>query len=89
MQLRYRYRYRRYPHPHQQAAPARAFGCARVVWNNALALHPCCSPSATWTKPSVNRVWIRGQRETAPALAWGLGKPDGERREGEREHTPL
>ena len=32
-----RYRYRIYPHPHQQMALARAFGCARVVWNDALA----------------------------------------------------
>ena len=30
-------------------------------------------------------LWIRGQRETAPVLAWGLGKPDGERKEGKRE----
>jgi len=36
--MRLRYRYRLYPHPHQQAALARAFGCARVVWNDALAL---------------------------------------------------
>jgi putative transposase len=34
---RYRYRYRLYPHPHQQMALAKAFGCARVVWNDALA----------------------------------------------------
>ena len=33
-----RCRYRLYPHPHQKAALARAFGCARVVWNDALAL---------------------------------------------------
>ena len=33
-----RYRYRLYSHPHQKAALARAFGCARVVWNDALAL---------------------------------------------------
>ena len=36
--MQVRYRYRLYPHPHQQAAPARAFGYARVVWNDALAL---------------------------------------------------
>ncbi|MXW11508.1 MAG: IS200/IS605 family element transposase accessory protein TnpB [Synechococcus sp. SB0662_bin_45] len=33
-----RYRYRLYPHPHQKLALARVFGCARVVWNDALAL---------------------------------------------------
>jgi len=32
------YCYCLYPHPHRKAAPARAFGCARVVWSNALAL---------------------------------------------------
>src|SRR5205823_660934 len=31
------YRYRRYPSPWQQRALAQAFGCARVVFNDALA----------------------------------------------------
>jgi putative transposase len=35
--VKQRYRYRLYPHPHQQLALAKAFGCARVVWNDALA----------------------------------------------------
>jgi putative transposase len=35
--VKQRYRYRIYPHPHQQLALAKAFGCARVVWNDALA----------------------------------------------------
>jgi putative transposase len=35
MQLRYSYRL--YPTPGQRAALARAFGCARVVFNDALA----------------------------------------------------
>ena len=34
-----RYRYRCYPEPGQKALLAKAFGCARVVWNNALALN--------------------------------------------------
>ena len=33
-----RFKYRIYPHPQQRQALARAFGCARVVWNDALAL---------------------------------------------------
>lgn len=33
-----RFNYRIYPHPHQIIALARAFGCARVVWNDALSL---------------------------------------------------
>jgi len=32
-----RYNYRLYPAPGQQIALARAFGCARVVFNDALA----------------------------------------------------
>ena len=35
--MKQRYRYRLYPHPHQQVALAKAFGCARVVWNDARA----------------------------------------------------
>ena len=33
-----RFKYRLYPHPHQRQALAQVFGCARVVWNDALAL---------------------------------------------------
>ncbi|OOV34341.1 hypothetical protein BV61_03010 [Candidatus Synechococcus spongiarum LMB bulk15M] len=34
-----RYRYRCYPDPVQKTLMAKAFGCARVVWNDALALN--------------------------------------------------
>ncbi|KKZ14881.1 MAG: transposase, partial [Candidatus Synechococcus spongiarum 142] len=34
-----RYRYRCYPEPGQRKLLAKAFGCARVVWNDALALN--------------------------------------------------
>ena len=34
-----RYRYRCYPKPRQEALLAKAFGCARVAWNDALALN--------------------------------------------------
>ena len=33
-----RFKYRIYPHPQQRQALAQVFGCARVVWNDALAL---------------------------------------------------
>ena len=36
--LQARYRYRLYPTPGQKPAPARQFGCCRVVWNDALVL---------------------------------------------------
>ncbi len=35
--MKARFRYRIYPHPGQQVQLARTFGCARVVWNDALA----------------------------------------------------
>jgi putative transposase len=37
MTVQLRYNYRLYPSPGQQQALARAFGCARVVFNDALA----------------------------------------------------
>jgi len=37
MYVQLRYQYRLYPSPGQQNALARAFGCARVVFNDALA----------------------------------------------------
>src|SRR5215470_11863112 len=37
-----RYRYRIYPTPGQQQALARAFGCARVVYNDCLVLRDTC-----------------------------------------------
>lgn len=35
--MKQRYCYGLYPHPHQQVALAKALGCARVVYNHALA----------------------------------------------------
>ena len=37
-----RYRYRIYPSPGQQQALTRAFGCARVVYNDCLRLREAC-----------------------------------------------
>src|SRR5579863_881274 len=40
--MQVRYRYRIYPAPGQQQALARVFGCARVVYNDCLALRDAC-----------------------------------------------
>jgi putative transposase len=40
--MQVRYRYRLYPTPGQQQALARAFGCARVVFNDCLRLRDAC-----------------------------------------------
>lgn len=37
--MKARYRYRIYPKPQQIQELSKAFGCARVVWNDALALY--------------------------------------------------
>jgi putative transposase len=37
--VKFRYNYRLYPAPAQRAALARAFGCARVVFNDGLVRH--------------------------------------------------
>jgi len=52
---RYRYRYRLYPHPHQQLALTKAFGCARVVWNDALT--------------NSRELYAAGEKSSYPVLA--------------------
>jgi putative transposase len=53
--MKQRYRYRLYPHPHQQMALAKAFGCARVVWNDALAMS--------------RELYAAGEKTSYPVLA--------------------
>jgi len=66
-----RYRYRIYPSPGQQQALARAFGCARVVYNDALRLRDTCHTAGekisdtevqrrvvTVAKRTPDRVWL-------------------------------
>jgi putative transposase len=66
-----RYRYRLYPTPGQQQALARAFGCARVVYNDCLRLRDACHASGekisdtevqrrviTVAKPAPERAWL-------------------------------
>jgi putative transposase len=67
-----RYRYRLYPTPDQREALARAFGCARVVFNDALAARRAAyeagetyipdgelSARLTAAKKSPERAWLR------------------------------
>ena len=51
--MKQRYCHRLYPHPHQQVALAKAFGCSRVVWNDALAKK---TPQRTWLSGASNVV---------------------------------
>ncbi len=69
--MQVRYRYRIYPSPGQQEALARVFGCARVVYNDALRLRDACHAAGenisdtevqrrviTLAKRSPDRAWL-------------------------------
>jgi IS605 OrfB family transposase len=66
-----RYRYRLYPDPSQQAALARAFGCARVVWNDGLRLREDAYQAR---RPYVKDVDVQRavitQAKRTPERAW-------------------
>ena len=70
--MRLRYNYRLYPTPGQQQALARAFGCARVVFNDGLAARQEAhqaglayvtdaelSARLTQAKATPERAWLR------------------------------
>jgi putative transposase len=65
-----RYRYRIYPTPGQRRALARAFGCARVVYNDYLRLRDDCHAAGeTITDAEVQRRVITLAKHT-PQRAW-------------------
>ena len=68
--MQVRYRYRLYPSPGQQQALARAFGCARVVFNDALRTrqeaHAAGLPYITDAALSARLTAVK----TAPERAW-------------------
>ena len=70
--MQVRYRYRIYPTPRQQQALTRAFGCARVVFNDCLQLRDACHAAGekisdtevqrrviTLAKATPERAWLR------------------------------
>ena len=79
-----RYRYRLYPHPHQKMALAQAFGCARVVWKDTLALsqsfykegqkYPGCAAlqklCITQARKNAEREWLSGVAVTPLQQSW-------------------
>jgi putative transposase len=68
--VKQRYRYRLYPHPHQQMALAKAFGCARVVWNDALAKSRELYASGEKTSyPVLAKLCITQAKQT-PERSW-------------------
>ena len=68
MQLRYRYRL--YPSPGQMHALARAFGCARVVFNDALrARQEACAAGLPYISDAVMSARLTAAKAT-PERAW-------------------
>jgi putative transposase len=72
--MKQRYRFRLYPHPHQQVALARAFGCARVVWNDALAQSRELYAAGQKTSYSVLAKLCITQAKQTPERQW-LAEP--------------
>lgn len=68
--MKARYRYRLYPHPHQQVALAKAFGCARVVWNDALAKSRELYASGEKTSYPVLAKLCITQAKRTPERSW-------------------
>src|SRR5690348_16647145 len=81
MQLRYSYRL--YPTPWQQQALARAFGCARVVFNDALAMRQAAraagepylsdaavSAALTAAKATPDRAWLGKCHPSCSSRRW-------------------
>jgi putative transposase len=67
--MKARYNYRIYPKPQQIEPLAKAFGCARVVWNDALALYKEAYAKGEERPKSVDKKVITQAKKTE-ARAW-------------------
>jgi putative transposase len=65
-----RYRYRIYPAPGQQMALARAFGCARVVYNDALRLREECRARGEKISDTAIQRRVVTLAKLTPERAW-------------------
>jgi putative transposase len=65
-----RYRYRIYPAPGQQQALARAFGCARVVYNDCLRLRDACHAAGEKISDAEVQRRVVTLAKLAPERAW-------------------
>jgi putative transposase len=62
--MKARYNYRIYPRPNQVTALAKAFGCARTVWNDALALYKEAYAKGEERPKSVDKIVITQAKKT-------------------------
>jgi putative transposase len=65
-----RYRYRIYPSPGQQQALARAFGCARVVYNDCLRLRDACHAAGEKISDTEVQRRVITLAKLTPERAW-------------------
>ena len=62
--MKARYSYRIYPRPSQIVPLAKAFGCARVVWNDALAIYKQASAYRLPRPKNVDKQVITQAKKT-------------------------
>jgi putative transposase len=68
--MRLRYKYRLYPEPGQRIALARAFGCARVVFNDALAVREAARRAGEpYVTDAQLSAWLTAAK-AIPERAW-------------------
>ena len=68
--MQVRYRYRIYPSPGQQRALARAFGCARVVYNDCLRVREECHAAGEKISDTEVQRRVITLAKAAPERAW-------------------
>ena len=68
--MQVRYRYRVYPSPGQQQALARAFGCARVVFNDCLRLRDACHAAGEKVSDTEVQRRVVTLAKRTPERAW-------------------
>jgi putative transposase len=68
--MQVRYRYRLYPSPGQQQALARAFGCARVVYNDCLRVRDACHAAGQKISDTEVQRQVITLAKQAPERSW-------------------
>jgi putative transposase len=68
--MQVRYRYRIYPAPDQQQALARAFGCARVVYNDCLRMRDACHAAGEKVNDAEVQRRVVTLAKLTPERAW-------------------
>jgi putative transposase len=68
--MQVRYRYRLYPSPGQQQALARAFGCARVVYNDCLRVRDACHAAGEKISDTEVQRRVVTLAKLTPERAW-------------------